>query len=150
MSSLHLKRFCDATKVITQFELVKEISINALLSCFVCIFAAIFSTSLQLALSFSFEELNRDWRDLRLEPVSTNGLKVCNHWIIFTRSTKSLLFCEVPSSTCCSLAVCFDPEIVLLLLELQHICVLIAPTHTHTHTHPHTHTHTHTILDSSH
>ena len=52
--------FCNATKVITQFNFLKDISLNALLSRFVCIFAPIVSASLQLAPSFSFDELNPD------------------------------------------------------------------------------------------
>ena len=44
----------------TQFDFLKQISLNALLSSFVCIFAPIVSASSQLTPSFSFDELNPD------------------------------------------------------------------------------------------
>ena len=57
---LAFNTFCNATKVITQFNFLKEISLNALLSRFLCIFAPIASASSQLAPSYSFDELNPD------------------------------------------------------------------------------------------
>ena len=48
---LHLTLFCNATKVIAQFDFLKEISLNALLCSFVCIFAY-----------FCFDGLNPNWK----------------------------------------------------------------------------------------
>ena len=121
---LAFNTFCNATKVITQFNFLKEISLNALLSRFLCIFAPIVSASSQLAPSYSFDELNPDWGDLRLELVSTNELKVSNHWIIFTRSIKSLLFLSYPVQHVAPLSYVLIEKVLSLLHELQHICVL--------------------------
>ena len=95
--------------------------------CYLALFVDLlqsFQPSSQLTLSFSFDEFNPDRRHLSLESVDTNGLKVSNHWKIFTRSIKSLLSRNVPSSTCGSLAVCFDPESsVIASLTSAHLCL---------------------------